>query len=156
MFEKSVIDLNGGTDDKRIGVDERSGETAGKRSNLIVGKYLPVRLFGEYGEGGRRDFFSEYELHGNAFRVIVDFVFFKADVVLLAEDVEDANDRGLRFSFALLVFPDGVGVDAKFFGHLVLVEVELLAGEDEFFAKREFGHGWFLFTAILQLRALRR
>ena len=101
---------------------------------------LPLRLTGENGEGGRRNLFCEDNLHLVAFV----FVFVEADVVLFAKNVEDANDGGLRLAFALLVFPDGIGMDAELLGHLVLIEVQLLAREDEFFAKAKFGHSEFL------------
>ena len=59
----------------------------------------------------------------------------KTDALLLAEQIEHAHHCRMRLAFAALVLGDGVGVHAQPLGHLVLIEVELLAGDEQLFSK---------------------
>ncbi len=102
-----------------------------------MGENFPAGFGREHGEGCGGYFFRQNDLHlvslgrcgGPGFK------FFETDVVLLAEQVEHAHRGGVGLALAALVLGDGVWMHAEQLGHLVGVEVELLARDEKFFAE---------------------
>ena len=134
VLHQGVVDLDGAADDEGVSVGECGGQAV---RQLIVGQNLPARLSRENGEccGG-------YLLRQNDLHLVSlgrcggpGFKFVEADVVLLAEQVEHAHHGCVRLALAALVLGDGIWMHAEQLGHLVGVEVELLARDEKFFAE---------------------
>ena len=73
------------------------------------------------------------------------------NIVFFAEQVEHANHCGVRLSFTALVLGDRIGMHTQQLGHLIRVEVELPARDDEFFAEAEFWHFVSLTVGLAEL-----
>src|SRR5450631_800398 len=67
-------------------------------------------------------------------------VLVEIDAFPLAEKFEDAHHGGMRLALAALVVGDGVGMHAQPLRHLVLVEVELLACNQQLLRECQFRH----------------
>jgi hypothetical protein len=68
------------------------------------------------------------------------FILVKADAVLLAQQIEHPHHGRMRLALAPLVLGDRVGMHAQPLRHLVLIEVKLLARDQQLFSKTQFGH----------------
>ena len=113
-----------------------SARAAGKPvGQLVVRQDIPSRLGRKHGQRCRRNLLSQYDLHRVSLDLLRGFVLVKADALLLAEQIEHAHHSGMRLAFAAFVVGDGVGVDAEALGHLVLIEIELLAGDEQLFSE---------------------
>ena len=122
---------------ERVGIGQSGGQSLWQ---FVVRENFPAGLGCEHGQRCGRNLFREDNLHRFSLFRCGRSVLVKADALLLAQQVEHADDSSVGLALAALVFPDGVGVHAQLLGHLVLIEVELLACDDEFFAEGEFWH----------------
>ena len=101
---------------------------------------IPSRLGRKYGQCCRGNFLSKYDLHRVSLDLQRGLILVKTDTFLLAEQVEHPHHRGVGLAFAALVFCDGVGVDAEALCHLVLIDIELLASDEQLFSEGQFWH----------------
>jgi hypothetical protein len=127
-----VVHLYGRTDHQRIGIGKSGGQAVGQ---LVVRQYFPAGLSRKHRQRGRRNLFRENNLHCLSFFRCGRSVLVKADAFLLAQQVKHAHDSGVGLALAALIFPNGIGVHAQLLRHLVLVEVKLLARDDQLFAE---------------------
>ena len=134
VFHQGIIDLNSAADHESVGICERGGQAV---RELVMSQDLPARFGGENGEGCGGYFFRQNNLHLVSLgrRGGPGFKFVKSDAVFFAEQVKHAHDGRMRLALAALVLGDGIWMHAKQLGHLVGVEVELLARDEKFFAK---------------------
>ena len=115
-----------------------SASAAGRPSgNWSCVKNFPARLGRKHSKRCRGYLLRQNDLHlvslgrggGPGFK------FVETNIVLLAEQVEHAHHRRVRLALAALVLGNRVGMHAQQLGHLVGIEVELLARDQKFFAK---------------------
>ena len=139
VLQQRIVHLNRAADHERIGIGQRCRQTVGQ---LIVRLHFPSRLARKYGQSGRRNFFRQYDLHGCSLvrrggraRVLI-----KANALLFAEQIEHAHHRRVRLAFAALVFGKRVGMHPQPLRHLVLIEIELLARDEQLFSEGQVRH----------------
>ncbi len=137
LLHQRVVHLHGGADHERVGIGKRRRQSIGE---LVVGQNFPSRLGRKHGQRRRRNLLRENDLHCFSLFRCSGGVFIEAHAFLLAQQVKHAQHGGMRLAFAALVLPYRVGVHAQPLRHLVLVQIELLARDDEFFAEGEFRH----------------
>ncbi len=101
---------------------------------------IPSRLGRKHGQRCRRNLLCQYDLHCVSLDLLRGFILVKADALLLAEQIEHPHHGRMRLAFAALVLGDGVGVHAEALRHFVLIEIELLAGDEQLFSESQFWH----------------
>ena len=152
LLHQRVVHLHGGADHQRVGIGQRRRQPVGE---LVVGQNFPSRLGRKHGQRRRRNLLRQNDLHCFSLFCCSGGVLVEAHAFLFAQQVKHAQHGRVRLAFAALVFPHRVGMHAQPLRHLVLVEIELLARDDEFFAESEFCHECSGSVAVLsgQLKA---
>ncbi len=145
VLHQRVVDLHGAADHECIGIGERGGQTIGNWS--CVRTSHPGSAANTASVAGETFSARTIFILSPLSAVADGLKFVEADAVLFAEQVEHAHNGGVRLALAALVFGDGVGMHAQLLGHLVWIEIELLARDEQFFAKREFRHSDYPFAA---------
>ena len=126
VFKQGIVHLHRAADDKRVGIGQRCRQSF---RQLVVRFDFPSRLARKDGQSGRRNFFRQYDLHGCSLPLTCVLV--KANALLLTEQIEHAHHRRVRLALAALVFGERVGVNPQPLRHFVLIEIELLARDEQ-------------------------
>ena len=134
VLKKCVVHLHRATDDERVGIGQRGRQSF---RQLVVRFDFPTRLACKHGQSGWRNFFRQYDLHGCSLvrRGGPACVLVKANALLFAEQIEHAHYRRMRLAFAALVFGERVGMHSQPLRHFVLIEIELLARDQQLFSE---------------------
>ena len=134
VLKKCVVHLHRAADHERVGIGQRGSQSFGQ---LVVRFDFPSLLARKHGQRGRRNFFRQYDFHGCSLirRSGPACVLIKANALLFAEQIEHAHHRRVRLAFAALVFGERVGMHSQPLRHFVLIEIELLARDEQLFSE---------------------
>jgi hypothetical protein len=135
LLHQRVIHLHGRANHQTICIGKCGGQAFG---DLVVRLNIPAGFGLKNSQCCRRNLLSQYDLHPVS--LLRGLIVVKTDALLLAEQVEHPYHCRMRLAFAALVIGDGVGVYAQPLGHLILIQAELLAGDEQLFSKSEFWH----------------
>ena len=132
-----VVRLHSAAHHQSIGVGQRGRQPV---RQLVVRQNFPSRLGRKHGQRCRRNLLCQNDLHPVSLAFLPGFILVKADAVLLAQHLEHPHHGRMRLALAPLVLGQRVGMHAQPLGHLVLIEVQLLARDQQLLPKTQFRH----------------
>ena len=120
VAHQRIVRLHRRAHHQRIGIGQRRGQSL---RQLVMRQNLPPRLGREHGQCCRRNLLCQNNLHLSSLSLACCFILVKANVVLLAQHLEDSHHRRMRLALAPFVLGQRVGVHAQPLRHLILIEI---------------------------------
>ena len=137
MLHQRVVHLYGTAHHQRVGIGKGRRQTI---RQLVVRQDFPSRLGRKHRQRRRRNLLRQNDFHLLSLVLFRSGILVKTYALLFAQQIEHAHHGRMRFALAPLVVGDGVGMDAQPLRHLVLIEVELLARNQQLFSECSFRH----------------
>ena len=137
MLHQRIVHLHRAAHHQRVGIGQRRRQSLGQ---LVVRLHFPSRLGRKHGQRRRRNLLRQYDLHRCSLVLFTALVLIKANALLLAQQIEHAHHRRVRLAFAALVLGERVGMHSQPLRHLVLIEIKLLARDQQLLSESKFRH----------------